>query len=257
MVKLDKQRRNIILVSGISIVILVVITVLSLQKPQEEQVPGEANQPISSETEDSGVHIGNISDYTKGKPQNDTWLSAVEKELLKLLRKNSDRPGLAAKDVAAAVVREGSYSQIYDGKTGVSTVDFIVDVPSLKQSYGAHYEWGSDGGNDPDIGMRILSCLPSNQLIYEKFACKDAMVEQYGWPSYDDILEYLPYHDASNYYIYPDRTTSGGPLLVIHLNTPKSNATLGERYKNEALNRIRNWGLDPDNYDISFEYGDV
>jgi hypothetical protein len=255
-----QQKKRIIIAASVMVVLLLGITIVPLFFSNESTNQDDPDSStVTPATPEAKVNIANIPEQNKGENQDIEWLDRIKVELLRLAKTNSGNYDLVATDITDATIRQGSYVQNYDNTTDTTSVDFIVDIPSLKQSYRAHYEWTNivtqEGGLvDPERGMKMLQCLPTSQLIYSDFKCKDQMVEQYGWPYYDEILEHLPYHGASTYYIYPARTTSNKPLLVIHLNTTESNSTLSIRYKNEALSQIRAWGFDPSNYDVNFEY---
>jgi len=79
----------------------------------------------------------------------------------------------------------------------------------------------------------------------------------------DAIYEYLANsYDTDNYSIALQIGENDQTILLIHINMPKPNSAnsselaLAENYKNEALNQIRAWGFDPDDYNVNIEYDD-
>jgi hypothetical protein len=68
-------------------------------------------------------------------------------------------------------IRDGSYKKTVDGT--ISTIVFLVDIPSLKRSYKINF------GTDSSTGQQTLYtlCPTSDELVYPSFNCKDDLSE--------------------------------------------------------------------------------
>jgi len=78
-----------------------------------------------------------------------------------------------------AEVRDGSVVNLYFEKQNVHYVSFIVDIPSISQSYQVFHEW-SDEANNPYIMLNMATmtmCLPQSMSIYEDFKCHDRFAQ--------------------------------------------------------------------------------
>ena len=72
-------------------------------------------------------------------------------------------------------IREDTLIKSYDEENDVHYVNFIVDLPDLKQSYQAYHVWSDDVMNpyvSPNDSTGVI-CLKSDQLIYGEFNCED------------------------------------------------------------------------------------
>jgi hypothetical protein len=65
-------------------------------------------------------------------------------------------------------------------------------------------------------------------------------------------------HKAEHFSIAEQIDKNGKIVLVIHINMAEpvrpGDRVVAETYKNEALDTIRSWGFNPDNYNINIEY---
>ncbi len=66
----------------------------------------------------------------------------------------------------AGKVREGSYSK--ESVNGGTTVNVLIDIPSIERSYKASLSRDADG-----YGGLYITCPTPDELIYEPFDCKD------------------------------------------------------------------------------------
>ena len=70
-------------------------------------------------------------------------------------------------------IREGSLVNNYYENTNVHYVNFIADIPDVKQSYQIYYMWSDDELNQyisPNDSAGVI-CLNKEQLIYGDFNC--------------------------------------------------------------------------------------
>lgn len=76
---------------------------------------------------------------------------------------------------SGAHVRENSISQQYLNEINVRYIHFIVDIPSIQQSYQISYQWSDDTNNKklPTNNSLMSMCLPREKMIYPDFNCQD------------------------------------------------------------------------------------
>lgn len=147
-----------------------------------------------------------------------------------------------------SLIREGSHSQ-KNPKSGQYSGSFIVDIPSLRQSYKITYKYSrEDDGFDSGYPF-ISSCVDTSELIYEAFNCKNP---QY-WETPDDpLLQKLPYK-GSNYTIsYYDEKN-----IIVKISLTYSSGTdkFFKSYAEEARAWLVSQGFNLENYSI--EYRDI
>ena len=119
------------------------------------------------------MHIENLSTYTNGKPTDAKTLETIRHALYTAIRNNyaGNLPDNSIKDI---LIRNGSFQQTHDQAKDIHTVNFIVDIKSLQQSYLVEYTWSQKTNLDEDAQYQYgttVSCLPTDQLIYGYFGC--------------------------------------------------------------------------------------
>lgn len=157
---------------------------------------------------------------------------------------------------SGALIREGSWEEIYDDEYNMHMGSFIVDIASIKQSYSGYFKWSSDNNNPYFFGNYVgFSCLKEGEIIYKDFVCRDqnsdsptakfpitnvlpVTVEYYS----DNYSSYTKYFIS---YILKDDNTK----IVLKITD-----YTGGNY-DKALDKIRELGFDPSEYAI--EYNDV
>ncbi|MBQ3352759.1 hypothetical protein IJG89_00175 [Candidatus Saccharibacteria bacterium] len=72
-------------------------------------------------------------------------------------------------------IREGSLISKYYEDANINYVNFIVDIPSIEQSYRAAYVWSDKKNNEyisPNVNVAV-TCLNEDEMIYDDFGCKN------------------------------------------------------------------------------------
>jgi hypothetical protein len=70
------------------------------------------------------------------------------------------------------VVRNGSASKEHNAVEGIETGSFIVDIESLKQSYGVQFTWVVEETSNYDNGYPVIvRCLSQEEQIYDFDNC--------------------------------------------------------------------------------------
>lgn len=183
---------------------------------------------------------------------------ATESYLYNVTVMNIDS-SINASKINDAKIREGSNEQ--ELEDNVYTGTYIVDMASIKQSYGVSYTYSSDdnklGGNPV-----VVSCLPKDKLIYGEFKCTDIVSKQAS--KTDNIIRYLPYQNFS-FKISPDATQGETLVLVVTLSIPESDLKGSQASRLEVLNaykkQVTDWveskGVDPKDYVFQYNYDDA
>lgn len=242
------SRKKALLLLGIGFAILICIAwlITALTRSDENQF----GRFIRIQNYDSKVK--NLADEMR---------DAMETSLYNTVDRNMDdsKNPLRVND---AYIRENSEEQTLNRSTGVYSGRFIIDMESIKQSYQVQYSYVEVKNSSTSGSPVIITCLPSDQLKYGDFGCTDIASEQ---TSKDDlILQYLPYRNFS-FEILPDSTQ--GDKLVLHttLKIPQSDLRgntasrleVISMYKAEVTGWISSKGLNPEDYDIRYNYDDA
>ncbi|MDR2063561.1 MAG: hypothetical protein LBQ02_02095 [Candidatus Nomurabacteria bacterium] len=167
------------------------------------------------------IEINNLGKLTAGKPQNKDSVNFIQHDLLVAIQRNSSAT-IKNKSIKDVFVRDSSFSQTYDDVYDVHSVEFIVDIESIKQSYKVSYQWSEIENNDhlSEYGTMVL-CLPASQLIYGDFDCKDQLILEKGDSKLDPIIEILP-HKTDVYNLQYGYDNSGSLRLKasIYIDIP-------------------------------------
>ena len=156
-----------------------------------------------------------------------------------------------------AFIREGSVNVGYDKDIDIHHGSFIVDMESIKQSYGLDFEWSSKANNSDFMNTGPPSnCLPIEDLKYGDFGCRDAVTEME--KDIDPIIEHLPY-STFHHYVTANVGDDGktGLDVIIYLissETIEENRQPAiDRYKAEIIEWIKSINLNPDDYIINYQ----
>lgn len=236
----DKRKKIILIISGLSFFLLPIIIWLSIL------IKNNLNPKES-------VHINGLSNYTKDQKTNFFALDYIKNELFHTIKYNTPenfRPD-NLKDIN---IRKNSFKQIEDKTNDRNIVDFIVDIPSIKQSYQIHYAWDNKNKGISTTETTV-KCLPNNQLIYPKFKCWDKSRKLSG--SADPISTLLPHFD-NNFKIIAKNLDDQKPKLTIYIFIFRYNTKSSDYPKatNNIKNKIKTWfsnqSLNIDDYDIEY-----
>jgi hypothetical protein len=201
----------------------------------------------------NGIKIQNFDKKVKNlkKYQRDS----IESKLYYTVKNNSPKDAVLV--ISDAVVREDSESQGYNKTNKSYTGYFIVDMPSIKQSYQVNYFYSIEPKNIPGPGFDIeILCPLEQQKIYSNLNCIDDSINE--TTRIDPLLKYLP-KESLAYEINADIENNKITKLNIRLLLTEAdyNTDVNEAintYKSEALSFIKATGVDPNNYNIEFTY---
>ena len=246
---MNPERRKLFLITGsiigILVIIGIIISVISINANKNQY--GEA---ITIKGYDQKVK--NLSKEYKDN------ISAALYDAVKF---NSEGE-VKASDIKDATIRDGSDKQGEIERASKYTGSFIVDIPSITQSYKIQYSYSSDP-NDPILsGYPILvDCVPTEDVIYKDFKCKSILSGN--TTKEDPIISNLP-KETLGYKLWAD-TTSGTLVLNANLRIPEIDLSGNENsrrdvvahYKQTVIDWITSLGLDASKYTINYDYSDT
>lgn len=155
------------------------------------------------------TYIDNLSDYAIPITIPFTNRDELYRALNAAIRDNSTKQP----PFYGGVVREDSY-QYYSIAPFVVASRFIVDLPTIEQSYSVYFTWSIDDQRSAnDFKPYIeLSCVPADQNIYSNFSCTKPQ------PFYPDRVG-----DPKNYLPFTQYDTDNSlPLYVISASDEKT-----------------------------------
>ena len=199
------------------------------------------------------VGINNYDKYISNLPADRR--NSINSTLYNIIKNNLKSGNPKVKD---ATIREKSVINNYNKITNVNSGTFIVDIPSIKQSYSIYFEWSADINNVNLSGYTAAaSCLSKDKLIYGDFGCKDDFTNNKTNNDSSIILDYLPY-STFNYTITADLNDNNKVSLNVAMILYSTDTRDGNRdnsiskYKSEIVNWIKSKSLNPDNYVINY-----
>lgn len=184
---------------------------------------------------------------------------AMESTLYNTVERNVDSSTNPSK-INDAYIRNESNKQEFNAQSTVYSGTFIVDMASIKQSYRVTYKYSQRNTADTGGTPISITCLAPSELIYGDFDCSDIISEQSN--DYDEVTAVIPYHGLS-FILTPDATQSGRGLVInakllipeIDMSGDKaSQLNTIELYKNEVRKWLESKGIDPDKYEIDYNY---
>jgi hypothetical protein len=201
----------------------------------------------------NGIAINNYNKYIPNLP--DDRKNSINSTLYNIVKTNLKTSDIKVSD---ANIRDGSVKYNYDSNTNISSGSFIVDMPSIKQSYFISYEWSNDSNNSNLSGYSsAAACLTADKLIYGEFNCEDDFSKSKNNTNQDPILSHLPY-STFNYTITANIDNNNKVGLDVNIILYLSDTRNGNRessinrYKTEINEWIKSINLTPDNYSINY-----
>jgi hypothetical protein len=185
---MDTQRKRIILISAAAVVLLLAITfvpmILNNNQESSNQEYSDSEQEESSELDTDTLESDTLStlnivpidglDEKVADTLPDSRIVLIEGNLFDTIKSNVTEN--AELNVTDAKLRESSYDQnLQDADKQIYFTTFIVDIPSLKQSYRVndyYSPFSADVSGLYDYTTLIL-CLERSELIYGEFNCVD------------------------------------------------------------------------------------
>ncbi len=161
------RSRNLI-IAIVAVLILLVLIIMPLFLSNDNQV--DDDQPSNEVTVASNqgrTNINDLDEYDKNLPIERHDL--IKQNLFETIAMNF--PDSNPTDITDVKIREGSFNQDFDDQTQIYSTSFIVDIPSIRQSYEITDSY-SPTESLADYATLVL-CLDDNDLIYGPFDCMD------------------------------------------------------------------------------------
>lgn len=123
-----------------------------------------------------GQSKGNIRIKNTGQLKNlpESEIAEIQAALYSTLSDNVDD----AVSVSDVEIRDQSISQSYDSDSHKYTTSFLIDIPSLKQTYQAKDVYSLIPANQPKDYNPLVLCPTSDQLKWASFTCTDRIKQE-------------------------------------------------------------------------------
>lgn len=166
---MNLNKKNILAISAIILVLLYLLFMSFNNKTNKNSMKTTASR--SNITENSSSFLKNVPIL----PQYE--LDRLNKEIRRVVKLNNVSRNLGKYQI---VVRDNSLKQTYNNKEFVYTTEFIVDLPSLEQSYRVHDEYYMIPHRYSNDYALLVTCPRSGDLIYPSFKCIDRIKRERG-----------------------------------------------------------------------------
>ena len=133
------------------------------------------NNLLTEERIDLGTEVVEIEKNSDGLSEKTTTM--IKNVIYNMVSENSISNSIGKIKVE---VRDGSVVNNYYDQFDIHYLNFIADIPEVKQSYQVFYEWSDNELNNyisPDNSITAV-CLDEKQLVYGKFDCVDSGEER-------------------------------------------------------------------------------
>lgn len=185
------------------------------------------------------VKVQNLNKYTKKDSSNKSAIDHVEYSLLQTINMNSSRT-MKSGDISDAAIRDNTFSQEYNKEQTLHSVNFIVDIPSLKQSYDVSYQWVEDAKKIKSVdeyGIFVRCIKDDKKKIYKDFQCKDMFTT--ASKHEDPIVEFLPYSTNSIKVTY--NSIRKALEVTIYLSAAEERDADTNKYINSYKEQVNAW----------------
>ena len=209
-----------------------------------------------NDSHDNQITITNLNDYVNNIPS-DTR-AEIYNAVFRAAQSNSAGKTSETLSIADAQIREGSAINSFNPSTSLYSGNFIVDIPSLKQSYRIYYEWIPKNVNSNLIlgdYTTSVDCLHPDEYIYDFYPCiaPNQNVGDAYLHYLDNILPYNSYvnnDENSNAAIYirgVEYSTGGTPFLRVNVNSC-GNQKIMDNATTTVKKYIADHQLNPEDY---------
>ena len=179
------------------------------------------------------------------KNLNSRSIENIKYSLYRIIKYNN--PSIDPSSLTDVNVRENSYTDNYDEKNQIYTIAFLVDIPSLLQTYEVNHQWSPNKNADLDEWGSNVSCPTEAQLIYPAFDCQDMFTQMAG--SNDPIMKILPYYGPR---FRITATTADNKVTSVDIKLLICIDSEIPAYKAEAEKWLTKNGIDIKNYNLKF-----
>ena len=152
-----------------------------------------------------------------------------------------------------AKIREGTVRNIYFDKQNIHYVNFIIDIPSIEQSYQVFHEWTNDYSNQYYLINRatMVMCPLKDQAEYLNFDCHD----KYNHNGQAFIAsQFLPYFDLNGFKIFLQYDKAPYTIIVAPKTFGVDDSTKAF-YIQQTKEKVASLGFPPDAFNYYASYG--
>lgn len=166
---MNLNKKNILIISTITLVLLWLLFMSFNSKTNKGSMKTTLNHDNITK---------NNSSFLKNVPILPQYeLDRLNKEVRRIVKLNNTSRNLSKCDI---VIRDNSLKQTYNNKEFTYTTDFIVDLPSVKQSYRVHDEYYMIPHRYNNDYALLVTCPHPEDLIYPPFKCTDRIKQEGG-----------------------------------------------------------------------------
>lgn len=142
-------------------------------------------------------------------------------------------------------IRQDSVVNLYFESINMHYVKFIVDIPSIEQSYQVFREWSDDGANKYylDNRMTLIMCLDKSQAIYPDFECRDKSGDSKSGQRFL-ASEFLKYFDFNEFNAFVSDTDSS--LIYVNPINLEPDDNTKKAYIQKTREAVSSLGISPD-----------
>lgn len=167
-----------VIVAVLLVIIIATIISVAIQN-NESSEPPESNTATSNKNEGIGnstygptLIIKNWSDDVENIPSNEK--DDIEATLYDTLIKNLPTGQNIPSDIDPEI-RSGSYDQTYDPETQIYYTNFLIDIPSVKQTYRVLNQYSNLPPETSGLFdyTTMVYCPTASELIWPAFDCID------------------------------------------------------------------------------------
>ena len=200
------KKYKYVIIATVSLLIITLIIIIGIsrssRKSNSQEVNDQTTQTSNQNSEDSSasnssdgntnassstnqnekpnpINITNFDTVVKNLPS--TERATLETILASTIKQNTSA-NITLTSVKDATIRDGTYVQNYDSQKYVYSTQFIVDIPSLKQSYKITDKYSPLPPEQSGLFdyTQLVLCPSQDELIYGSFNCKDRMSTERG-----------------------------------------------------------------------------
>ena len=192
------NKKRLIIISTIAAIILITITIVSLtannQQPGNQQSTTNDNSNVDSTLDNQNVEYGTIQSQQIIYDDLSNWSKSIINNYDSIVTNlPPERANEASKMLLYTLsynnisqiptditIRDGSYQQSLEQSTMTYETTYIVDVPSIQQSYRIKDRYSAIDANNIDSYTTVVTCLNTDEMIYPSFNCLDQIKQEKG-----------------------------------------------------------------------------
>lgn len=165
---------------------------------------------------DAQITVTNLDSYINNIP--DDLRTDIYKNVFNIAKLNSSELDDSTIANATANIRDNTFKNWYDSKTGIKKGEFIIDIPKISQNYKVQYSWNSKNSEDNSGYRDYINCLKPDEYAYGFYPCLDLYddLSDKNIAYLENILPYNSYIDSDvAVHVGDIEYTNGGDRIVL------------------------------------------